>query len=78
MQTRLWSLIEAVVNVVVGMVINAIANALVLPLFGFYPSLGQIAGMTTIFTTISIARSYVLRRWFNALLRPKSITVQHA
>jgi chemotaxis protein CheY-P-specific phosphatase CheC len=69
MQSRLMSFVEAIMNVLVGAAINALANAVVLPLFGFYPTWGQIAGMTAIFTFISIARSYVLRRAFNAVSR---------
>ena len=68
-QTRLGSLIEALANVVIGFGINWTANMLILPLFGFYVTGAQAFGIGVFFTVISIARSYVLRRWFNARLQ---------
>lgn len=67
-QTRLGSLIEALANVVIGFSINWCANLLILPLFGFNVTGGQAFGIGVFFTAISIARSYALRRWFNARL----------
>lgn len=65
MQSRVGSAIEAVANVAVGYAINVAANLLVLPLFGLHPSVGAAAGMGLVFTVISLARSYTLRRLFN-------------
>ena len=67
-QTKLGSLIEAIVNVIIGFGINFVANITVLPLFGFAVSAGQAFGIGLIFTVISIARSYFIRRYFNAQL----------
>ena len=67
-QTRLGSLIEALINVAIGFGINFCANLLILPLFGFNVTGGQAFGIGVFFTVISIARSYVIRRWFNARL----------
>ena len=67
-QTRLASLIEALCNVLIGLAVSTVANALVFPRFGFYPSLAQNIGISVIYTVISIARQYILRRWFNARL----------
>lgn len=66
-QTRVGSLAEAGANIAVGFTINWTANMLVLPLFGFHVTGGQAFGIGIIFTGISLARSYVLRRWFNGL-----------
>lgn len=66
-QTRVGSLAEAGANIAVGFTINWTANMLVLPLFGFHVTGGQAFGIGVIFTGISLARSYVLRRWFNGL-----------
>lgn len=66
-QTRLGSFTEAWANIAVGFGINFTANMLVLPLFGFDVRAGQALGIGVIFTVISLARSYVLRRWFNGL-----------
>lgn len=68
MQTKLQSFIEAWANVAIGFAINMAANMAVLPLFGFHVSAGQAFGMGIIFTAISVARSYFIRRWFNGLL----------
>lgn len=65
MQTRVGSFAEAWANIAVGFGINWTANMLVLPLFGFRVTGGQAFGIGLIFTAISLARSYTLRRWFN-------------
>ena len=67
-QTRLGSFIEACVNVAIGLAISLVANALVFPRFGFHPSLSDNVWISVIYTVISLVRSYVLRRWFNARL----------
>jgi hypothetical protein len=67
MQTRIGSFVEAWANIAVGFAINFCANLIVLPWFGFDVSGAQAFGIGVIFTAISLARSYVLRRWFNSL-----------
>lgn len=68
-QTRLGSLVEAVINVLIGFGINFTANALIFPLFGWHISASQNITLGLIYTAISVARSYVVRRWFNAQLK---------
>lgn len=63
-QSRKDSLIESVVNILVGYIISFIANLLVLPCFGFYPSINDSFHITNVFTLISLVRSYLLRRLF--------------
>ena len=65
-QTRLGSLIEACINVLIGYWINFAANLLILPLFGWHVTVAQNLALGAIYTAISIARSYAVRRWFNA------------
>lgn len=67
MQTRKGSVAEAVANTAVGWTINFTANLIVLPLFGFDVTVADAFGIGVIFTVISLARSYVLRRFFNGL-----------
>ena len=67
-QTRLGSLIEAIINVAIGFGINFTANMLIFPLFGWHISLSDNILLGSIYTVISIARSYIIRRWFNARL----------
>jgi hypothetical protein len=67
-QTRVGSLIEAFMNVAIGFGINMCANFLILPLIGFHITLSQNLFIGVLYTGISVARSYVIRRWFNARL----------
>lgn len=67
-QTRLGSLIEAWINVAIGFAINFCANLLILPLIGFHVTVSQNLFIGVLYTLISVARSYVIRRWFNARL----------
>jgi len=71
-QTRLGSLIEVCINILIGFSINWIANMYILPLYGFAITGGQAFSMGLIFTVISVVRSYVIRRWFDAMLRKAS------
>ena len=65
-QSRKSSFIEACINVLIGFAINMAANAVILPLVGFHISLQQNLFIGVLYTVISIARSYAIRRWFNA------------
>jgi len=71
-QTRLGSLIEVCINILIGFSINWIANMYILPLYGFAITGGQAFSMGLLFTVISVVRSYVIRRWFNSMLRKAS------
>lgn len=71
-QTKLGSFIEAVFNVLIGFSINFIANLCIFPLFGMHISLSDNFLMGLIYTVISVVRSYVIRRWFNAKLHAAS------
>jgi hypothetical protein len=64
-QTRKGSFIEAIINVIIGFSINFVANLLILPLIGFQITVGQNLFIGLLYTIISIARSYCIRRWFN-------------
>lgn len=68
-QTRLGSLYEALINVLIGFSINYLANFVILPSYGCHITASQNFSMGLIYTGISIARSYVIRRWFNARLQ---------
>lgn len=64
-QTRRGSFIEAIINVLIGFGINFTANIFIFPLFGWHISTKQNIVLGVIYTGISIARSYCIRRWFN-------------
>jgi hypothetical protein len=66
-QSRMMSLVEAAANVAVGYGVAVAAQVLVFPLFGLSATLAQNLGIGAVFTGVSIARSYALRRLFEAL-----------
>lgn len=77
-QSRLGSLIEAIVNIIVGFSVNFLANMLVFPLFGFQLSASTNLALGGIYTVISLVRSYCIRRWFNAKLHAMSLRAAQA
>lgn len=68
-QSRLSSLIEATANTFIGFVVALIFQFALFPLLGIHVSMGTQLELVTYFTIISVIRSYVLRRWFNARLK---------
>lgn len=69
MQTRTQSMIESVINVAIGYVVALGAQLLIFPLFSIHIPLGQNLAIGGIFTLVSIARSFILRRLFNRIHR---------
>jgi uncharacterized membrane protein YgaE (UPF0421/DUF939 family) len=63
-QTKKMSLLESVTSTTIGLVVGLVANALILPLFGFDISLHQNLVLAAIYTVISIARGFCVRRLF--------------
>lgn len=61
------SLLESVANVVVGYGVAVVAQIVVFPLFGLEVTLSQNLQIGLVFTGVSLVRSYVLRRAFEAL-----------
>ncbi len=66
-QSRTMSLVEAVANVVVGYGVAVVTQILIFPVFGLHTTLAQNLKMGAVFTMVSIARSYVLRRLFERI-----------
>jgi hypothetical protein len=66
-QSRLMSLIEAITNVAVGFLVALLTQIVVFPLFGLEVSVGEHLALGGLFTGASIARSYILRRVFEAI-----------
>lgn len=65
-QSKLGSLAESAANIAIGFTINFFANMVLLPLVGITQlTVGNNLQLGCAFTVISLARSYVLRRWFN-------------
>ena len=66
-QSRAMSLAESVANVIVGYGVAVVTQILIFPIFGLHATLAQNLKMGLVFTVVSIARSYVLRRLFERL-----------
>ena len=64
-QSRRMSLLEAVANVAVGYAVAVATQFLVFPAFGLRVGFAENLGIGAIFTAVSLARSYALRRLFN-------------
>lgn len=65
-QTKVESLLESMVNIVIGYSVALMSQILVFPLFGINVPLSTNIWIGVWFTAISLVRSYVVRRWFNA------------
>lgn len=66
-QKKRHSLLESILNVAIGFGIALLTQVLVFPLFGWHPSIGDNLAIGSIFTIVSIVRSYYVRRLFNLL-----------
>jgi hypothetical protein len=66
-QSRTQSLLESIANVIVGYGVAVVTQIMVFPVFGLHTTLAQNLQMGAVFTVVSIARSYVLRRLFEKI-----------
>lgn len=66
-QSRASSFRESLANVIIGLLVSWMLTFWVLPWWGLEPSVGQAIEISVLFTLASVARSYTLRRAFNAL-----------
>lgn len=67
MQTRKHSAAEAVFNTAIGFAISWFGGLIIYPLIGIQISHAQNTAAVALFTVLSLARSYVLRRYFNGI-----------
>ena len=65
MQSKLDSFIEAWLNVLVGFGVSVLANFVIFPLVGIGASTTQIITVGIFMTFVSVARSYLVRRFAN-------------
>ena len=63
-QSRLMSLVESVANVIIGYGVPVVTQILIFPIFGLHTTLEQNLQLGAVFTVVSIARSFALRRLF--------------
>ena len=66
-QSRDMSLVEVVADVAVGQGVAVATEVLIFPVFGLHTTLAQNLKMGAVFTVVSIARSFALRRVFEAI-----------
>ena len=65
MQSKIDSFIEAWLNVLIGFGVSVLANFVIFPLVGIGASTTQIIAVGVFMTFVSVARSYLVRRWAN-------------
>jgi hypothetical protein len=68
-QSKASSLVESVINVIIGYGVAIASQIAVFPMFGIQVALSTNFAIGAWFTVISLARSYVIRRWFNNMAR---------
>ena len=71
MQTKKQSLIESVVNILIGYFTAVFSQLLIFPLFDINIPIQDNLLIGLYFTLISLARSYLIRRYFNKFSRKK-------
>lgn len=69
MQSRAMSLVEAVTNVAVGFGLALAVQLALFPVLGLEASIGEHLAISAVFTAVSVARGYALRRIFEGLRR---------
>ena len=67
-QSKLDSLIEALLSTFIGFIVSFTANLILMPMLGIPVSLSQNFVLTVAFTFVSVARSYLVRRFANKYL----------
>lgn len=67
MQSRRMALVESIANVIIGYLIALSTQLIVFPLLNIPVSLSENFLIGAIFTAVSLARSYCVRRMFNRL-----------
>ena len=65
MQSKKDSLIESLTSTTIGWLIGVILNLTVLPLFDYNITVVDSLLVSLIFTAVSVARGYLIRRYFN-------------
>lgn len=64
-QSKKGSLTEVSITTAIGYVVSVVLGQYLYPLFGYDLTLGDNAGLTAIFVSVSMIIKYTLRRYFN-------------
>lgn len=65
MQSKRQSLIETVTSTLIGLAVSFLTQIIVFPIYNLEVNFSQNLQITLIFTIVSIARGYFVRRIFN-------------
>ena len=68
-QSKIESLIESIINTSLGFLVALITQILIYPIFGIEVSFGDQTLLALIFTSVSLVRGYVVRRYFNTYFK---------
>ena len=77
-QTKTGSLIESIINIFIGYIVALVSQILIFPIFDINISFSENLLIGAWFTLISLVRSYIIRRWFNAKLHKAAIELAKA
>lgn len=75
MQTKLSSFYESMINIIIGYFVALGSQLLLFPLFDIHVTLSTNLYIGAWFTVISLIRSYVIRRWFNARIHKAALSL---
>ena len=75
MQSRLQSFIESLMNIAIGYGVALVSQLVLFPLFDIHIPLSSNLWIGAWFTVISLVRSYIIRRWFNARLHRLAVAM---
>jgi len=76
-QTRLSSFYESLINTLIGYSVALASQLLIFPMVGIHIPLTTNMWIGLWFTVISLIRSYVIRRWFNARIHKAAEQLAH-
>ena len=74
-QTKLGSFIESLFNIVIGYMVALASQLIIFPIVGIDIPFSTNLVIGAWFTAISLARSYIIRRWFNARLHAAALAL---
>ena len=77
-QTKLGSLFETCIQTAVGYVVATTANYILLPIWFDGVTFGNSLVIGLVYTFISVARGYVIRRFFNSKLHNAAMRAAEA
>lgn len=75
MQSRLQSFIESLMNIAIGYGVALASQLALFPLFDIHIPLSSNLWIGAWFTVISLIRSYIIRRWFNARMHQTAMNL---